>query len=64
MKVFAIHVTGGAGAKANTKTPKTTNADAYRQKLFGNAGRDGALRNKTIGQLLGNRSASGNPLRK
>lgn len=63
MKVFAIHVTGGAGAKA-PKTSKTSKADAYRQKLFGNAGRDGALRNKTIGQLLGNRSASGNPLRK
>ena len=63
MKVFAVHVTGGAGAKTS-KTSKTSKADAYRQKLFGNAGRDGALRNKTIGQLLGNRSASGNPLRK
>lgn len=63
MKVFAVHIRGGAGAKVKTST-KTPKADAYRQKLFGNAGRDGALRNKTIGQLLGNRSASGNPLRK
>lgn len=60
MKVFATPKPGGSSAKYQ----KTTKADSYRQKLFGNAGRDGALRNKTIGQLLGNRSASGNPLRK
>ena len=57
MKVFAVNV------NKNGATAKTPKADAYRQKLFGNAGRDGALRNKSIGQLLGNRSASGNPLR-
>lgn len=60
MKVFATPKPGGASGKY----PKTTKADAYRQKLFGNAGKKGPLGSKTIGQLLGNRSASGNPLRK
>lgn len=57
MKVFATSKSGGRYAK-------TTKADAYRQKLFGNAGRNGPLGNKTVGQLLGRGSASGNPLRR
>ena len=56
MKVFAT-------PKPSGKYQKTTKADSYRQKLFGNAGRNGAIGNKTIGQLTG-RSASGNPLRR
>jgi hypothetical protein len=60
MKVFATNKASGSSAKY----PETTRADAYRQRLFGNAGRNGPLGNKTIGQLLGNRSASGNPLRR
>ena len=56
MKVFAT-------PKPSVKYQKTTKADSYRQKLFGNAGRNGSIGNKTIGQLTG-RSASGNPLRK
>lgn len=60
MKVFATNKASGSSAKY----PKTTKADSYRQKLFGNAGKNGPLGSKTIGQLLGNRSASGNPLRK
>ena len=60
MKVFATNKVSGS----STKYQKTTKADSYRQKLFGNAGKNGPLGNKTIGQVLGNRSASGNPLRK
>lgn len=60
MKVFATPKPGGA----SSKYPRTTRADAYRQRLFGNAGRNGPLGNKTIGQVLGRGSASGNPLRR
>ena len=60
MKVFATSKSGGA----SSKYPRTTRADAYRQRLFGNAGRNGPLGNKTIGQVLGRGSASGNPLRR
>lgn len=57
MKVYATPKPGG-------KSTKTTKADAYRQKLFGNAGKNGPLGNKTIGQITGRGSASGNPLRR
>lgn len=60
MKVFATNKTSGS----SSKYAKTTKADAYRQKLFGNAGKNGPLGNKTIGQVLGRGSASGNPLRR
>ena len=57
MKVYATNKSGGAKSK-------TTKADAYRQKLFGNGGKNGPLGNKTIGQITGRGSASGNPLRR
>ena len=60
MKVFATPKPGGA----SSKYAKTTKADSYRQKLFGNAGKNGPLGNKTIGQITGRGSASGNPLRR
>ena len=60
MKVFATNKTSGS----SSKYAKPTKADAYRQKLFGNAGKNGPLGNKTIGQVLGRGSASGNPLRR
>lgn len=60
MKVFATNKSGGA----SSKYPRTTRADAYRQRLFGNAGRNGPLGNRTIGQITGRGSASGNPLRR
>lgn len=60
MKVFATNKTGGASAK----TSKTAKADAYRQKLFGNGGKNGPLGNKTIAQITGRGGASGNALRR
>lgn len=52
MKVFAVHVTGGAGAKAKPKKNEL-NANA-------NKNRSGVVRLTTP---IGRGSASGNPLR-